>query len=205
MMKFIKWKMLIITCIVCLSPILLGVALWDTLPDTMAIHFDMYNKPDNFASKGFVVFALPVLMALLQIVSCVGNDINTKKTGEYQKFEKVTKWIIPVITVVLYILTLGYGMGWNVDIRKFAVLIVGGVFIVTGNYLPKLGYIKNYNIDTEKAKTINRFLGFETVIMGLLSIITIFLPPITTVIWLFLLIVYTIIGVIYAIKIVRND
>ena len=73
-MKFMKWKILIITCAVCLLPILLGVVLWDKLPETMAIHFDMYNQPDNFASKGFVVFGLPAMMVVLQIISCVITD-----------------------------------------------------------------------------------------------------------------------------------
>lgn len=204
-MKFIKWKILIITCFVCLTPILLGVVLWNELPDTMAIHFDVYNNPDNFASKEFTVFGLPVMMAVFQIFCCFINDINSHKHGERKKFERVTKWIIPVITILLQIMTLGYSLGWNIDVRKVAALIVGGVLLVTGNYLPKFDYIKNYNINAEKAKKANRFIGFLTVIMGFLMLITILLPPITTVIWLFLLIPYTIISIVYTVKIAKSN
>lgn len=200
-MKSVKWKSLIITCIVCLLPILLGIALWDNLPNTMAIHFNINNQPDSFASKGFVVFGLPVLMLLLQIFCCFINDINAYKHGERKKFERATKWIIPIMTVVLQITTLGYALGLNIDIRKVAALIVGSIFLVIGNYLPKFDYIKSYNIDTEKAKKINRFIGIETVIMGFLIFITIFLPPIATAIWLFLLIPYAVISIIYGIKV----
>ena len=204
-MKLIKWKSLFITCIICLSPILLGITLWDKLPETLAIHFNVYNKPDNFASKGFVVFGLPVLMLFLQLICCFSNDINAYKHGEQGKLEQVTKWIIPVLSVVLQIITLGYGLGWNIDIRKIVALIIGVIFLVLGNYLPKLGYIKNYNVDTEKAKKINRFVGYETVIMGVLILITIFLPPIATVIWIVSLIPYAVIGLIYGIKITKNN
>ncbi len=203
-MKYIKLKSLITTCIVCLLPILLGIVLWDNLPDTMAIHFNFNNEPDNFAPKGFVVFGLPILMVLLQIFCCFVNDVNSHKHGERKKFERATKWIIPIMTVILQIVTLGYGLGWNIDIRKITALIVGIVFFVIGNYLPKFDYIKNYNIDTEKARKINRFIGFETVIMGILSLLSIFLTPISTVVWLFLLIPYTVIGIIYGIKVGRN-
>ena len=203
-MKFIKWKSLIITCIVCLLPILLGVFLWDKLPDTMAIHFDINNQPDNFASKGFVVYGLPVMMVLLQIFCCFINDINAYKHGERKKFETVTKWIIPVMTVVLQIITLGYGLGWNIDIRKYAVLIVGVIFLVIGNYLPKFDYVKNHNVDTEKARKINRFIGYATVFMGILSILCMFLPPISLVIWLFLLIPYTLVCIVYGIKVGKS-
>ena len=205
MMKFIKWKSLIITSVICLLPILLGIALWDSLPDSMAIHFNINNQPDNFASKGFVVFGLPILMMLLQIFCCFINDINAHKHGERIKFERITKWIIPVMTVVLQVITLGYGLGWDIDIRKAASLIVGVILITTGNYLPKFDYIKNYDIDTEKARKINRFIGFETVIMGLLFIISMFLPPISTIVCLFMLIPYAIISVIYGISVGRKS
>lgn len=204
-MKFMKWKTLIITCVVCLLPILLGLALWDKLPDTMAIHFDINNQPDNFASKSFVVFGLPVLMMLLQIFCCFINDINAYRHGERKKFELATKWIIPIMTVVLQILTLGYGLGWKLDIRKAAALIVGVIFLVVGNYLPKFNYIKNYDTDTDKARKINRFIGFLSVIMGMLFLISIFLPPTSTVVCLFLMIPYAAIGVVYGIKVGRKS
>lgn len=199
MMKIIKWKSLIITCIVCLLPILLGLALWNSLPDTMAIHFDVNNNPDNFASKGFVVFGMPFLMVLLQIFCCFINDINAHKHGERIKFERVTKWIIPVMTIILQIVTLGYSLGWNIDIRKVAALLVGAILIVVGNYLPKLDYIKNHNVDSQKARKINRFIGFETVVMGILFLISIFMPPFATIVCLLLLIPYAIAGIIYGI------
>ncbi len=199
-MKFIKWKIFIVTGAVCLLPIVLGLALWNQLPDTMAIHFDMHNQPDNFASKEFVVFGLPLFMALLQAYCCFINDINAKKHGERKKFERATKWIIPIMTVILQSMTLGYSLGWQVDIRKAAAFIVGTIFLVIGNYMPKFDYIKNYDVDTEKARKINRFVGFETVLMGALFILSIFLPPIATVSCLFLLIPYGIISVIYGIR-----
>lgn len=198
-MKFMKWKILIVTCLICLLPILLGLALWDILPDTIAIHFNIHNEPDRYASKRFAVFCLPALMALLQIVCCVINDANAYKHGTRKKFELATKWIIPVMSVLLQVITLGYSLGWIIDIGKAVAIIVGAVFIVIGNYLPKLDYIKNYNIDAEKARKINRFVGYESVVMGLLFIISIFLPPIFTIICLWLLIPYALISVIYGI------
>ena len=200
-MKFIKWKSLIITCAVCLLPIILGVAIWDNLPDTMAIHFNINNEPDNFASKGFVVFGFPFLMVLLQTFCCFINDINAFKHGERKKFERVIKWIIPIMSIVLQITTLGYGLGWKMDIRKVASFIVGVTLIVIGNYLPKFDYIKNYKPDTQAARKINRFIGFETVVMGVLFIISMVFPPIASAVCIFLLIPYAIIAVIYGINV----
>ncbi len=200
-MKFIKWKIWVITCVVTLLPILLGLVLWNELPDTMAIHFDINNTPDNFASKGFVVFGLPLLMAFLQTICCVINDINAKRFGERKKFSTATKWIVPIMSIVLQSVTLAYGLGVQVDIRKFAMVIVGCVFLLVGNYLPKFDHIKNYDLETEKARKVNRFIGFETVIMGILGLVTIFLPPVFSALWIVLLIPYAIAAVVYGIKV----
>ncbi len=198
-MRVFKWKFFCITSVVCLLPILLGVALWEKLPDTMAIHFNIYGVADHFASKGFVVFGLPLLMVALQGFCCFINDINAHKHGERKKFETVTKWLIPCLTIVLQGITLGYGLGWNLDIRKAVSLIVGLIFLITGNYLPKFDRIKHYDIETEKARKINRFIGYETVIMGLLFVVCIFLPPVSSVVCIGLLIPYTIIAIVYGI------
>ncbi len=200
MMKFFKWKIFAITGMVCLLPILMGILLWNKLPDTMAIHFNIYGVADNFASKGFVVFGLPILMVASQAFCCFVNDINANKHGDRKKFEMVTKWIIPCLSVILQIITLGYSLGWNIDIRKAIVFVVGVMFLVIGNYMPKFDYVKNYNLDTDKARKINRFIGYETVIMGLLFIISVFLPPVFSVICLLLPIPYVIISIIYGVK-----
>lgn len=205
MMKFIKWKILIKTCLICLLPILLGIILWNKLPDEIAIHFDINNTPDNFSSKGFAVFALPFLMMLLQIICCIINDINAYKHGERKKFEYATKWIIPIMSVILQSTILCYAIGLQLDIRRIAITIVGIIFLLIGNYLPKFDYIKNYDSDTDKAKKINRFIGFESVIMGILAIITLFLPPVASVVWIILLIPYAIISIVYGIKIAKDD
>ena len=193
-----------ITCIVCLLPILLGISLWNKLPDTMAIHFNINNEPDNFASKGFVVFGLPLLMVFLQIFCCFINDINEYRHGERKKFERVIKWIIPIMVIILQIATLGYGLGWKVDVRRLAVFIVAVILLVIGNYLPKFEGAKIRNEDDEKARKIQRFIGFETVAVGILFLISLLFPPVVSLICLFLLIPYTIVGIIYGIKIGRT-
>ena len=143
-------------------------------------------------------------MVVLQWVCCFINDINSHKHGERKKFERATKWIIPGMTVILQVALLGYALGWAMDVTNVAAFLVGIIFLIIGNYLPKFDYIKNYDLDAEKARKINRFIGKETVIMGILSFVCIFLPPIALLFWLLLLIPYTIISIIYGIKVGRK-
>ena len=57
------------------------------------------------------------------------------------------------------------------------------------------------DLETEKARKVNRFIGFETVIMGILGLVTIFLPPVFSALWIVLLIPYAIAAVVYGIKV----
>ena len=197
--KIIKWKFLLVSCLITLLPVLLGVALWNSLPENIAIHFDMYNRPDNFAPKWFAVFGLPVMMVILQTISCAITDFKSAKHGERKKFENVVKWIIPVLCIVLQVITLGYSLGWAIDIRVSVMLIVSAIFLVMGNYQPKLDYVKHYDCDTQAARKINRFIGRLMVIMGILGIVSIFLPPVASIVWLILLIPFAITSVVYGI------
>ncbi len=200
-MKLIQWRILIITSIVCLLPILFGLIVWDQLPSSVAIHFNIYNQPDQFASKSFSVLGLPVLMVLLQIICCLINDINAHKYGPRKKFELATKWIIPVMSIVLQIAVLWYNLGYFYDVHRVAALLVGAVFLLIGNYLPKFGDIQMDDPNTDKTRRIHRFIGFATVVMGVLFLVSAFLPPMATLICLGLLILAALISTIYGWKI----
>lgn len=202
-MNFIRWKTLVITAVICLIPIFFGLMLWNELPDTMPIHFNINNEADNFASKELAVLILPVIMFVLQIICCISLDSNTRKHGSDGKAEASAKWIIPIITIALQTAMIAYSLGYAVDMRKIAVFTVGMIFIITGKYLPKLNYIKNYKIDSNKAIKINKFTGYATCVMGVLALITVFLPPITSVIWLCAIVPYAIICAVYGIKIFK--
>ena len=151
-----------------------------------------------------MVFGLPLLMTALQIFCCFINDINAYKHGERKKFTRVTKWIIPIMAIILQTATLGYGLGWDIDIRRLVVFIVGVILLVIGNYLPKFEGAKLQNKTEEKARKIQRFIGFETVVMGILFLLSLLLPPIVSLVCLFLFVPYAITITVYGIKVGRE-
>lgn len=196
-MKKIKLKPLIISCMICLLPILLGVAVYNKLPDKMPVHFDFYNRPDHFMSKPFAVFVIPCLITLLQIFCCVINDINAAQKGVNKKFELVIKSMIPAISIIVYSAMIAYSMGTELDMRKIAMFIVGIVFVSVGNYMPTLND-RNQKSNNENVKKRLRLMGYEMVIMGIVFIVTIFLPPAFSIGALVFMIPCTIVNVLIA-------
>ena len=183
-MKKIDFKILIITSIICLLPITLGLAVYNELPDIVTTHWSIDNTPNGFMPKTFFVFALPIFMMLMQAFLCVITDVLDKYKEVNKKAANVCKWIIPIITVILYIATIAYALGHMVDIRKVAMLMVGIMLIVIGNYIPKtkghnflnFGVVMSDEVYNKSRKPV----AYTMILNGFLSIISIVFNPIVS-------------------------
>lgn len=202
-MKKINFKILIITCIACLLPIVLGVVFYNDLPDKIAIHFDINNNPDNYFSKSLFVFGMPVIMAIIQIICCITNDLQDKNPEANKKVTSIFKWIIPIIAIVMYTITLMYALGNLIDIRKVVMIILGTMFIVMGNYTPKT--VGNTHLNFPKIKSeqvyakVKRIFGYIFIINGILFIVSILFDVMISVGLVGLIILEAIILLIYTI------
>ena len=202
-MKKIDWKTLIITVLVCFIPIVIGVIFYNKMPDEMAMHFGMNNKPDVYASKNFVLFLIPVIMILLQVFCCVISDINGAKKKNSPKVIGIVKWIVPVLSIVIYITMIVYSLGYDLDIRRIICTVIGLIFMILGNYMPKMSFEDATNImypkpkDAKKFMSVSKVIGYTFVVLGLLLIISVVLKPMYSYGVLILTAVITIIEAIY--------
>ena len=200
MKKKIDWKILIITSLICLIPIIFGVILYDQLPEQMAVHFGVNNEPNSFAPKEFALFGIPLLMFILQVFCCISSDFMEEKK-QNKKYITIYKWIIPIIEMVVYLTMLAYGAGIELDMRMIVCITLGIVFTLVGNYMPKTEPNKlqmNY-IRADFWKKIKRPAGYFFVIIGLAFIISAFLNSMVSLILLGIIIVVAILITIYSI------
>lgn len=183
-MKKINLKILIITFLTCLFPIILGVSVYDKLPDQVPIHFDINNNPNNYASKTFAVLGLPVIMSLIQLFLCVMTDLTDENREENKQVSTIVKWVIPTITIVLYIVTLGFALGYNLDIRKIVMILLGIWFIIMGMCFPKAKgriYIHLPGVDDDETLgKLAKLLGVVFIIYGAAFVISTFFKPIVS-------------------------
>ena len=137
-MKKINMKSLIITSIVCLLPIICGLIFYNSLPENIAIHWGIYNNANGYFSKPAFLFGMPIIMVALQVFLSIVSDLSDKNPEANKKAVTVYKWIIPIITIVMYIVTIAIALGNDLDIRKILMLLLGILFIISGNYIPKV-------------------------------------------------------------------
>lgn len=131
--------LLIITSCIILLQTLVGVALWDQLPEQIATHFDFHNQPNGWSSKAFTVFGMPlVLLALHWVCLLVSCSPNHMMKNYNNKMKYLLLFIIPATSVLMMVLCYGYALGAPFDIGRIVLVFVGLIFAVTGNYMPKI-------------------------------------------------------------------
>ena len=192
-MKKINFKILIITCIVCLLPIILGVIYYNQLPEKVAIHFNIQNNPDNYFPRIGFVFGVPVIMMLIQAFCCIIVDLKDENKEANKKASSVFKWVIPIISIIIYVITLVFALGYMLDIRRIVMVLVGIMLIVMGNYTPKTKgntYVHIGNIKDEKLlNKIAKISGYTLIIDGLLFVLSVLFNSTVSIVMVILLIV----------------
>ena len=130
-------KMLIITSIVILLPILAGVILWDRLPARIPIHWNMAGEVDGWSSRPFAVFGMPLILLAAQWFAVFATATDPKNQNHSKKILHLVFWIIPLIGLVLAAVTYSSAMGKSVRVEALVSALVGLLFVAIGNYLPK--------------------------------------------------------------------
>lgn len=145
--------MLILTTIVCLLPMVYGLMVYDRLPAEVPIHWNMANEVDNYSSKAFAVFGMPVLMAVLNLVVQIGMAMDPNKAGHPEKIKVLIAWIIPLLTLIVVPISLLVAQGIQIDVGFVVTLVIGILFLMIGNYLPKCR--QNYTLGIRLPWTLN--------------------------------------------------
>ena len=171
-------KTLILTSIVILLPILVGMLLWNKLPDSMAIHFNFDNEADGYREKWFAVIITPFILLALHLVMAMIIAADPRKKNISSKVYRINLWILPSLSLALTAVIYVYNLGIHFNISLFLGIFLGIAYIIIGNYLPKTR--QNYTIgcllpwtyaNEENWNKTNRLAGVINIIIGILVII----------------------------------
>ena len=130
-------KLVVITSIIILLPVLAGLLLWDQLPDRIPVHFGIDDQPDGFSSKAFAVFGIPCFMLIIQYLCIFVSQADPKKQNVSGKAFSLVLWIIPVVSILCLSLIYMYALGAKVEVGFVIMMFMGFMLTVIGNYMPK--------------------------------------------------------------------
>lgn len=177
-----KWR-LIISSVVILLPMLAGIVMWDKLPGTLATHWGADGTADGWSGKTFAVYVLPLILLALNWICILITVKDPKNKDQNKKAFKMVLWIVPFTSLFASGIMYSVAMGTEFDNETVMLAVLGLMFVIIGNYLPKCK--QNYTIGIKLPWTIqneenwnktHRLGGKVWVIGGLLMMSMIFLP-----------------------------
>jgi len=179
-----KWKnnrnLIFLTSLLVLSPMIAGLLSWNKLPDQIPIHFNIQGEVDNYGSKAFAVFAMPLLLLAIHLLCAFATAADPKNKGISDKIYRLILFIVPAISILLSSLMF---QGGKLSSPKIGTWISGILLIIVGNYLPKCR--QNYTVgirlpwtlhDADNWNKTHRFSAYVWIICGILILLASLLP-----------------------------
>ena len=174
---------IILSSLILLLPILLGIFLWNDLPDTMTTHWGADGNPDGFSGKAFAVFGLPCIFLVLHFICLLATLCDKKQTQQNAKALRIVFWILPAISLFANGIMYRAAFGLEFDMTFFLPVLFGLMFLFLGNYLPKITQNRTLGIkiswtlnNEENWNKTHRFTGKLWVIGGLAVLLSLLLP-----------------------------
>lgn len=182
MLKENKWKVLL-SSVVILLPVVFGLIMWNQLPDTMTTHWGADGNADGSGAKAFAVFGLPVILLILHIVCLLVTALDRRQKEQSPKALNIVFWCVPFISLFTCATVYAAALGKAFDFLALIPGLLGIMFVLIGNYLPKIKQNRTLGIrlvwtlgNEENWNRTHRLAGKVWVITGLLTLFAVFLP-----------------------------
>lgn len=197
----------IIPIIIILITLIAGIQIYPNLPERVPSHWNSQGEVDDWSSKEFVVFFMPILaLAIYVLMSFIPRIDPLRKN--YEKFAKVYfffKALISLFLVALYVFMLAAASGFEMNITYFVVPLFSLLFIIMGVMIPKLK--RNWFIGIRTPWTIHsdavwsdthKFSGKAFITAGTISFLGALVPSYAFVIFITAVLTASAISVVYS-------
>lgn len=175
-----------------LSPVVIAAmavfaaAVFPRLPAEVPTHFGMSGEPDDWMPRWPGAFMAPAVALGLWLLLLALRRIDPRRS-HYERFDQTYWAILNLITLFLattQALSLGLALGWPVDAGRVMYTLLGVLFLVLGNIMPRLksnwwiGIRTPWTLESERVWTAtHRLGGWSFVLGGLVMILAaLFLP-----------------------------
>jgi len=188
-------------------PCIFGIIMWEELPLTLATHWGADGVADGTGSKAFAVFGIPAILFVFHWVCVLITLWDWKKRGEQSgKIFNLVLWIMPYVSALVSVIMYTVALGYEISFTAVTLLPLGLLFVVIGNYMPKvkrnhtMGIKVKWTLESdENWYATHRLAGKVWTVGGLLLMLLAFIPSETVMVVSFIAIIpVTFIPVVYS-------
>ncbi len=166
-----------------LVPMAAGLLLWKKLPASMVVHWGAGNVADGSGTKAFAVFAIPLLLLAIHWLCLLITARDPGMKNQNRKATGLIFWIMPMVSLGCSAFLYSAALGYEPDSGRAMLVLFAVLFILLGNYMPKVTRNTSYGIktiwaihDSENWAATHRFGGKLWVAGGFVLLAAMLLP-----------------------------
>jgi len=170
--KFIKkeWPFLLFLAI----PLIAAILIYPYMPDMVPTHWNTKGEIDDYSSREFGTFFLPLLNIGLYVFYLVLPHLDPKRAN-YEKFfgsYKLIRYATHIFFVFMFVITVLASLGYSIDIGLWVAVGVSILFIIMGNVMGRvrhnyfIGFRYPWTLANEEVWRKTHQVGSKAMVLG---------------------------------------
>ncbi len=178
---------------------LLGLVLSGQLPSKIPIHWGLSGTVDGYADPVLAVWLLPAIALGVFLILSNLRRLDPIRANYVQFEGTIGRFTLAIISflMALHILILINGLGWDVNVPRIVLVLVGILFASLGNELGRLrpnsfvGIRVPWTLNNEDVwRQSHRVGGRIMVLSGLVIALASLVSPLTIIVWVIQLVIF---------------
>jgi uncharacterized membrane protein len=161
--------------------VLMTLAVYQRLPETIAVHWDLDGNPNGWMPRVIGAFFGPAFLLLLWGLLRLAPRIDPREEN-YRRFGEAYETIVAsalLLVLATHGIVLAIALGHRVPVGRFVPALVGALFIVIGNVMPRtrsnwwFGVRTPWTLTSDRVWTrTHRLAGYSMTAAGIVMIVT---------------------------------
>lgn len=161
--------------------IFFNLLFYNKMPDSLPTHWNFNSEIDSYGTRFEAMIGIHIFLIAMNIFLCFMLDNDPKNKRQNNFVITISKFSIPAIMFIVYIITVLSGFGIEVRATNIITPFIGFLLIAIGNYMPKIK--RNYTVGIKLPWTLNsdenwrrthRVGGYSFILAGILFLIMTF-------------------------------
>ena len=164
-----------------------SLAVFNRLPEQITVHWDFAGNPNGWMPRAVGAFITPVLLLGAWAVMRVAPTLDPRREN-YERFGAAYDIVVAALLIPVFLLhfvVLAMALGYPLPIARLAPGIMGAMFVVIGNVMPRarsnfmFGIRTPWTLSNDRvwART-HRLAGYTMTIAGIVMILAAGFAPV---------------------------